>query len=182
MVTVAWSGVPAVTSAGRLAPKLSLTLSSSSLSVVGLGGEGEGHGGVAAVEGDALRHAGVVGRGRPSLVRRLDGDDYRPLGVGAQRDRHLDGVLRHIGGPRVVALGHGVGRIPELHRDRGHVVVGDGHCRLGRCPGGDSWGQGRTEAQPDALSVVVLGVRLGGEGEGLRGVATVENDVGGTPV
>ena len=161
MLTVAWSGVPAVTSAGTACSEAQQHALSVVVDVVSLGGEGEGPGGIAAVEGDALRHARVVGRRRPSLVGGHDGDDYRPLRVGAQL--HGDGA----GG----ALRHGVGRSPEAHRHRSYIVIGDGDDTRGRRPGGYACGQARAEAQPDALAVVVQLVLCGLEGEGPGGVA-----------
>ena len=177
MVTALVAGVPAVTPVGSVAPKLSLTLSPSSSTVSVGGGEGEGLGGVAAAEGHVLRHAGVVGGGGAALVGLLYGDDDCALGVRAEGDGHLDGVLRYVGGIRVVALGHGVGGAPEAHGDGRNVVVGDGDGARGRRPCGDAGRQRGPEAQLHALAVVVDGVVGGGEGEGLGGVAAVEGHV-----
>ena len=125
MVTALVAGVPAVTPSGSEAPKLSLTLSPSSSTVSWAAVNVKDFGGVAAVEGHVLWHAGVVGGGG-ALVGLLYGDDDCALGVGAEGDGHLDGVLRYVGGIRVVALGDGVGGAPEAHGDGRNVVVGDG--------------------------------------------------------
>ena len=72
-------------------------------------GDGEGLRGLVGGEGHAGRRGIVVGGGA-ARARRQQGNGNRTSGRRAQADRH---------GRRVSALGRGVGRCAEGHRDRG---------------------------------------------------------------
>ena len=80
MVTVASSGRPCAHAIRQRGPEAQLDTLAVVVDGVGLGGECEGFGGVAAVEGDVLWHARVVGGGGPALVDLLYGDDDCALG------------------------------------------------------------------------------------------------------
>ena len=80
MVTVLVAGVHCAHAGRQRGPEAQLDTLAVVVDGVGLGGECEGFGGVAAVEGHVLWHAGVVGCGGAALVDLLYGDDDCALG------------------------------------------------------------------------------------------------------
>ena len=106
-------------------------------------------------------------------MRRGQRDHHQPLRIGAQRHRHLDLVLRRVGGARVVAFRHAVAGLREAHRHRRVVVVRDGHHGLRRRRGAHPRGQS-PEGQTHPLTVVVDRVLLRAELERLRRVPAHE--------
>ena len=93
--------------------------------------EGEGLIRVAALEGHAGGHAGVVAARGAALIHSEQRDHHLPLRVLAERYRHRDVVLRHVRGARIVALRHAVAGLPETHRHRDVFVVDHRHVHVG---------------------------------------------------